>query len=577
MAFEFKLFSVILIVLLSLSATFCQLESFPVTQTIVRNFYKDTNIILKYRCDGGMRNIEVKSVTLDCEPQKNETFIKPKNCHPGQYIFSSTFRISCTNTTKGAILTTNNKFTKCGEVDPPKTTKTSKSKRQAPLPPSDNLLPPDDDSDFIPPPSSFSPPPITSTKTPPVLNLTTTPTATDNGDDGDNGDDKEGEVVSTTVKIEQKEYTMTAPAESVYLIYVVSGYDNENETLSLDYHSPHGYLAPADWPLLIFYQLSLSLYVFFLAAWLVLCCVYRKDLLQVQYYIGFVILLGLIEKIIFVTEYESLNRTGIKNNYGAEVFGELVSACKRTAARILVVVVSVGFGIVIPRLGKTLYYLLAIALIYFPFASLDGVYTRKQSAVMRRGWMLVVLIVLEVVDTFICYWIFSGLIHVMRKLRLRRNTVKLSIYRHFTNTLIFTMLAAVLYMVWFVITFQRPECNSHWRVRWLDLAFWPFLFQLILLLIIILWRPSPTNNRYAYSPLTDEMEDDESQEPMINDAYGVKNRSKAEYAPSKQETVEETLKWVEDNIPKAADSVIPKMLDSDEEIENTLFEINKMQ
>ena len=36
--------------------------------------------------------------------------------------------------------------------------------------------------------------------------------------------------------------------------------------------------------------------------------------------------------------------------------------------------------------------------------------------------------------------IFNSLIQVMRKLRLRRNAVKLSVYRHFTNTLIFTMM-----------------------------------------------------------------------------------------------------------------------------------------
>ena len=36
--------------------------------------------------------------------------------------------------------------------------------------------------------------------------------------------------------------------------------------------------------------------------------------------------------------------------------------------------------------------------------------------------------------------IFTALVNTMRTLRLRRNLVKLSLYRHFTNTLIFAVL-----------------------------------------------------------------------------------------------------------------------------------------
>ena len=47
---------------------------------------------------------------------------------------------------------------------------------------------------------------------------------------------------------------------------------------------------------------------------------------------------------------------------------------------------------------------------------------------------------LAVVDASICWWIFSCLIQTTRQLRLRRNIVKLTLYRHFTNTLIFAVL-----------------------------------------------------------------------------------------------------------------------------------------
>jgi len=41
------------------------------------------------------------------------------------------------------------------------------------------------------------------------------------------------------------------------------------------------------------------------------------------------------------------------------------------------------------------------------------------------------------IDVSICYWILSNLQQTMRTLRVRRNIPKLTLYRHFTNTLVF--------------------------------------------------------------------------------------------------------------------------------------------
>ena len=53
---------------------------------------------------------------------------------------------------------------------------------------------------------------------------------------------------------------------------------------------------------------------------------------------------------------------------------------------------------------------------------------------------LIASIPLAVLDASICWWIFMSLVQTTRTLRIRRNLVKLSLYRHFTNTLIFAVL-----------------------------------------------------------------------------------------------------------------------------------------
>ena len=54
---------------------------------------------------------------------------------------------------------------------------------------------------------------------------------------------------------------------------------------------------------------------------------------------------GLVEKAVFVAEYDSLNERGYSVP-GLLIAAELVSCAKRTIARILVVIVALGFGIV---------------------------------------------------------------------------------------------------------------------------------------------------------------------------------------------------------------------------------------
>lgn len=74
----------------------------------------------------------------------------------------------------------------------------------------------------------------------------------------------------------------------------------------------------------------------------------------------------------------------------------------------------------------------------------------------------------------------------------------------------------------------------------------------------------------------------EEEEQFVNDAYGVKMRGSSintdpEGRDSQPEpntnSLESDLRWVEENIPA---STLP-LLDSDEEIINTKFEVSKMQ
>jgi len=351
----------------------------------------------------------------------------------------------------------------------------------------------------------------------------------------------------------------------------------------------YGYLSAGDYPKRPFYLVMCLLYVVYGVAWLIVLARQWRDLLQIQFWIGGVIILGTLEKAVFYTEYQTINNTGVSMP-GAVLFAEIVSCAKRTLARMLVIIVSLGFGIVKPRLGPLLHRILLLGGVYFVLGSVEAGLRNYKHSGDQSQQLLLAQIPLAVIDAGICWWVFSSLVQTMRTLRLRRNTTKLSLFRHLTNVIIFSVIASVIFMIWSIRSHRVVDCLTDWKELWVDDAFWHALFSILLAVIMVLWRPTANNQRYAFSALLDDAEDaDPEEEPMMTEAYeGMKMRSHVGDGGSKEtsatpnktadEKFEDDLKWVEENIPTSvADTALPSLLDSDEEIMTTKFEMSKME
>ncbi|XP_058059667.1 transmembrane protein 87A [Anopheles bellator] len=395
---------------------------------------------------------------------------------------------------------------------------------------------------------------------------------------------------------QQPVFTVTKDGLYIFIIRIEPGgkeplrsSDSDLDTLGdyianvhVEIRRDNGYLSAVDWPLLPFYGAMCLVYVLLGIVWLTVSFLQWRDLLRIQFWIGGVILLGMLEKAMFYGEYQSINSTGVSVK-GMVLLAEWVSCGKRTLARMLVIIVSLGFGIVKPRLGPMLHRVVGTGVLYLVLACVESFLRIMHTKNDPSNQILVASIPLAVLDSAICWWIFTSLVQTTRTLRLRRNMVKLSLYRHFTNTLIFAVLASVVFMLYSIKVHRFADCLTDWRELWVDDAFWHVLFSTLLLVIMILWRPTNNNQRYAFTPLLDnpEDEDDEEEEQFVSDAYGVKMRGARSGSPKPSAksvtTDEDNLKWVEDNIPAAiADAALP-VLDSDEEIINTKFEVSKMQ
>ena len=369
------------------------------------------------------------------------------------------------------------------------------------------------------------------------------------------------------------------------IVFQLSNHDKLAEAFSIKVvtamESPVGYLSADEYPLMTFYLVMCVVYILYSLAWIIMSLCNCRDLLRVQYWIGGVIVLGLIEKAVHFAEYYQVNETGLSNSQ-MEKFAGFVACFKRTLSRMLVIIVSLGFGIVKPRLGPKLYQVLGVGCIYFIVALLIKMFEIDvyYSSNSREGWLLM-FVPLLIIDLFILYWVLRSLMQTLKTLRLRRNTDKLSLYRHFTNVIVLCALVSLAMSI-YILYYHELGCSENFASDWFETACWPLVFSIILLVIMVLWRPSKNNKRYAYSPLVDGNDsEDEVEIPMLGNGATESMKSRggksSENIPVDINMMDENLKWIDENIPPTiADTALPVLMDPIDIKKATKYEMSKM-
>ena len=127
---------------------------------------------------------------------------------------------------------------------------------------------------------------------------------------------------------------------------------------------PYGYL-PADlFGNLPFFGMLSCAYVLLGIGWLIVCFTHSSELLPLQLWITAVLALGMIETTLLFLHYLTWNDYGnasIFTSTLAMIFG----VTKRAASRVLVLMVSLGYGVVRPSLGDEMDKILYLGAAYF--------------------------------------------------------------------------------------------------------------------------------------------------------------------------------------------------------------------
>ncbi|KAK3015801.1 hypothetical protein RJ639_007226 [Escallonia herrerae] len=303
------------------------------------------------------------------------------------------------------------------------------------------------------------------------------------------------------------------------------------------WRNPEGYLPGKMAPLMTFYGLASLAYLALGLIWFLRFVKFWKDIIQLHYHISAVIALGMCETALWYFEYANLNDTG-RRPIGITIWAVTVTAVKKTLSRLLLLVVSMGYGVVRPTLGGVISKVLLLGLIYFVASeALELVEHLGNINDFAGKTKLYLVLPVAFLDASFILWIFSSLAKTLEKLQViflspkffsirysirhvilfwieqletRRSMAKLELYRKFTNSLAVFVLLSIAWIGYELYFNASDPLNELWRMAWIIPAFWTVLAFSLLVVICVLWAPSHNPTRYAYSEETGEDFDEEA-------------------------------------------------------------------
>ncbi|GJN11039.1 hypothetical protein PR202_ga29198 [Eleusine coracana subsp. coracana] len=187
---------------------------------------------------------------------------------------------------------------------------------------------------------------------------------------------------------------------------------------------------------------------------------------------------------------------------GAALWAVTAGAARGAVSRVLALLVAMGHGVVRPAMAGLTARVVGLGAAFFVATealevveNVGTVSDHSLSLARRLGLALPV----AVLNAVFVYWIFSSLSKTMSKLKATRMTLKLEMYRKFTNALIIGVALSLGWTAFETHFKSTDEYNERWRAAWVIPAVWQLISFSLLCAVCLIWAPSHSSMRYAYS------------------------------------------------------------------------------
>ena len=195
--------------------------------------------------------------------------------------------------------------------------------------------------------------------------------------------------------------------------------------------NPYGLLDGYLYPALPFYRTMSVIYSIIGIGWMTVSFLYWKDLLPIQHYVSFVIAIIVTEMAINYGFFESYNQMGTPCNQSLLAnfllsLMTILNSGRVSASFYMLLIVSLGFGVVKPTLGTTMNACIALGIIHFIFNAAYNLVLRMRRPNSTLEIMLAVP--LSIIMTTFYMWILNGIEETKKHLKDRRQGIKLQMY-----------------------------------------------------------------------------------------------------------------------------------------------------
>ncbi|CAN6206074.1 unnamed protein product [Urochloa humidicola] len=274
-----------------------------------------------------------------------------------------------------------------------------------------------------------------------------------------------------------------------------------------------GYLPGRMAPLLPFYGAMSLAFAALAAYWFAQHARFWREVAPLQSCATVVIALGMVEAATWYLDLAEFSESGVRPR-GATLWAATAGALRGATARALVLAVAMGHGVVRPALAgmRRSARVAGLGAAFFAAAealevseNVGAVSDHSPSPPARR--MLLVIPVAALNAVFVC-WIFSSLSKTLHKLKARRMTAKLEMYRRLNNALIIAVAVSLGWMTFEIHFKSTDEYSERWRSAWVIPAGWQLISFSLLCAICLIWAPSHTSTRYAYSEEEEDGDED---------------------------------------------------------------------
>ena len=271
--------------------------------------------------------------------------------------------------------------------------------------------------------------------------------------------------------------------------------------------SKHGYLPGELYGFMFFYTIITLLYFALLLWYGVSMYVNEESRIEIEKWIFLSICLGLLEMIFRTGDYYVWNADGYRSSFIIWI-GVLAGTVKQGVSRCLIVMVSLGWGVVRDTLGSQMRVIIVLGALYigvsavrdlmivFAIEDLNTLSFENEEKIFDV--VKILTLVVSAINVIFIMWILDALNNTMLYLENMNQSRKLERFLKLRCLFLMSILFATVWAVFTMVDTVNEDGIVEEEHAWLIDAATEINYLFVLIGVAYLWRPNPSAREYAY-------------------------------------------------------------------------------